>query len=269
VAFPEDASGTMAACPHCNAQILLKMSPEAMAEDGIILPGDDAPIPTKPVFKEASRTSFALDDLVACRECGVVATPAKMTRWGDDEWICFECQPPPAPLAESDPASSPEMKPAGYGVRAVAKVADGLIVGVIVWLVSVMFGGLVGKVAAAAGTLPFLPQSDWVLKAIGALVVAYPAVLLYHTAFVAMKGATPGKMFAELEVVGADGGRPTWGAAAWRFIAETVMAFTLNVFFFQANYIIAAFDTRQRTYHDVLARTRVVRDRRLKKTAYF
>ena len=99
--------------------------------------------------------------------------------------------------------------------------------------------------------------------------VAYPLIFAYHTAFVALKGGTPGKLFCEMEVIDSNGDSPSWGRAALRFLSETLLAFTLNILFFQANYVIAAFDSQKRTYHDVIAKTWVVMNRDPKKQRYF
>jgi uncharacterized RDD family membrane protein YckC len=76
---------------------------------------------------------------------------------------------------------------------------------------------------------------------------------LYQVAFIANRGATPGKMAMGLKVVTADGGPISYGRAIGRYFAQILDAFTLLI-----GYLIAFFDDERRTLHDRICGTRVI-----------
>lgn len=78
--------------------------------------------------------------------------------------------------------------------------------------------------------------------------------LAYTVYFMARHEATPGKLILGLRVVRADGSRLSVGRIVGRFFAEMLS----GVIFF-TGYVMAAFDERKRTLHDILCDTRVVK----------
>ncbi len=67
-------------------------------------------------------------------------------------------------------------------------------------------------------------------------------------------GTTPGKLLLELRVVDArTGGRPSWPRAIVRYIGYFVSALPLGL-----GFLWMLFDRRKQTWHDKLARTRVI-----------
>ncbi len=112
--------------------------------------------------------------------------------------------------------------PAGFGVRFVAALIDGLILGVFNYFLGGLFGSVVG--------------------------------IAYYVAFWAMKGQTPGKMAMGLYVISTDGKPLDWGKAIIRYVGYMVSAIILCI-----GFIMIAFDDSKRGLHDRIASTLVVK----------
>ncbi len=78
--------------------------------------------------------------------------------------------------------------------------------------------------------------------------------VLYDWIMVAQFGATLGKRAMGIEVLTTDGERPGWGTA---FVRSFVSVISSLVFMF--GYIWAFFNPQRQTWHDLAARTLVVR----------
>jgi uncharacterized RDD family membrane protein YckC len=76
----------------------------------------------------------------------------------------------------------------------------------------------------------------------------------YYVYFLSKYQATPGKMALGLKVVTPEGAPITSGTATARFFAEMLSGIICLI-----GYIMAAFDEENRTLHDRLCNTRVVR----------
>ena len=167
--------------------------------------------------------------------------------------------PPPARIASKPwrpavvgrPASTtPPL--AALGPRLVAALVDGLLVSV---LQVVLVGPLVffwssrpspGS-AEDPGVLP-------VLVPIGLAALALVVATAYHVSFWALQGATPGKHWAGLTVVGEDGSRLGWARALARGVGYAVSGATLGI-----GFLMIAFGGVG--LHDRIAGTRVVQRR--------
>ncbi|HWP35855.1 MAG TPA: RDD family protein, partial [Thermodesulfobacteriota bacterium] len=102
----------------------------------------------------------------------------------------------------------------------------------------------------SAAELHRLPAAD----AAAALVLWAAVAALYLVAFVAIEGATPGKILFRLRIVRADGGPVGWATGLRReVIGKLCSALTLGV-----GYLMVALGAK-RGLHDRLAGTRVVR----------
>jgi len=116
--------------------------------------------------------------------------------------------------------------PAGFGVRFVAVLIDGVILFV----------------------------ANWVLALIGLGLISYIAGIAYYIAFWALKGQTPGKMAMGLYVVSADGRPLDWGKAIVRYVGYMVSGFILGI-----GFLMVAFDDAKRGLHDRIASTLVIK----------
>ena len=151
-----------------------------------------------------------------------------------------------------------DARPAGFVVRAGAYLIDGaLLAAWLVWAVAV---------AALQQLAPFLesgvPPAVWAPKIVQShdvLLRALPLWLLvaalYAVAFLALEGATPGKMIFRLRVMRADGREIGLRQALLRELAGglcTALTFGLA-------YLAVAFSGEKRGLHDRLGGTLVVR----------
>jgi uncharacterized RDD family membrane protein YckC len=148
---------------------------------------------------------------------------------------------------------------AGFWIRFVAKLIDGIILGVaglILFIpVLLMFGG-----GAALGRRGFGDGAMFGPAMVGVLGVSRLIWLalstFYEVYFLSAHGATPGKMALGLKVIRADGGPISPMLAVARHFAEWVSAII-----FMIGYIMAGFDPEKRALHDRICETRVIHAR--------
>ncbi len=163
-----------------------------------------------------------------------------------------------------------------FWIRFAAKLIDGLIVAVMMFVPIFIFALILGLSAARAahgdfgatpGTTEFaasgsgsqpIPAQGVIGQAIGLLfdlifLLVYTA---YSTLFLGKFGATPGKMVLKLTVVDVSGGKIGYGRALARSGAEILSFIACLV-----GYIIAAFDDQKRALHDHMCNTRVIYNR--------
>ena len=142
---------------------------------------------------------------------------------------------------------------AGFWIRFVARVIDGIILGVVNAIVRlpfmVMFG--FGSGIGLRGGLLVAPAMAGVLGI--SLLIGLAIGIAYDVYFLSAHGATPGKMALGLRVIRADGGPISPTLALARHFAEWVSAFILMI-----GYIMAAFDLEKRALHDRICETRVI-----------
>lgn len=128
-------------------------------------------------------------------------------------------------MSDSGTGLPPGTVYASFWVRLGATVLDGLLLAVIGWII---------------------PGESWQLES---LVQA-----VYSISFLALKGATPGKMALGLKVVSVDGEPLSWGKAIIRYVASIVSGLILFI-----GYIMIAFDDQKRGLHDRIAGTYVIK----------
>jgi uncharacterized RDD family membrane protein YckC len=204
-----------------------------------------------------------------CQSCGQPLTGASR--------FCNHCgqpQPTAEVVGASSAAAAPAFTPptatayaaapavatyAGFWVRFLAIVIDGLIVGVVtgpvVLIVEAMVGfggGLLndkgelnpGQIAMLAGMFAFIVAFSVAVKAL------YEALLTASS-----KQATVGKMVFRLKVTDLNGKRLTVLRAFGRHFAKYISGMTLLI-----GYLIQPFTERRQALHDMIAGTLVVRD---------
>ena len=154
----------------------------------------------------------------------------------------------------------------GFWIRFLARLIDGIILGVINAIVRIplmlMFGigtmGLGGMgrggLGIGRGGMIFGPAMMGVLGISTLIGLALGAA--YEVYFLSNRGATPGKMALGLRVIRADGGPITPMLALGRHFAMWISAFILMI-----GYIMAAFDPEKRALHDRICETRVIYSR--------
>lgn len=181
---------------------------------------------------------------------GVVTADTLVWREGMAGW---------KPYSEAVSGAPPLTRYGGFWIRFVARVIDGIILGVVGLLIRIPAFVIMGGATLTLGDNLSPAQALAALPALlaGAAFMLFVSMAIngaYEAYFLSTRGATPGKMALGLKVVRADGGPITVGLAIGRYFASILSALTLCV-----GYIIAAFDSQKRALHDHICATRVVR----------
>jgi len=141
---------------------------------------------------------------------------------------------------------------AGFWIRFLARIVDGLILGLVNFVVTMPLG------IASFGFLTGTPDLSDIASMVGMILLATTIKVaiagVYEITLTTMKGATLGKMALGLKVVRPDGSGISAGRSAGRFFGTWLSGVILCI-----GYIIAAFDDEKRSLHDRLCDTRVIR----------
>jgi uncharacterized RDD family membrane protein YckC len=165
---------------------------------------------------------------------------------------------PPAQAGWQAPAARPAVAYAGFWLRFVAAIIDGLIlyfVGMILFLPFAasmgmgMRGMMTGRPPNLEGLLPFIHAMIRITLLRTVLHWLYYS-LLESSAW----QATLGKKALGLEVTDLDGNRISFGRATGRFFAKIISSIILFI-----GYIMAGFTEKKQALHDILAGTLVIR----------
>jgi uncharacterized RDD family membrane protein YckC len=141
---------------------------------------------------------------------------------------------------------------AGFWLRFVAAIIDGVILFVIGMIIGGISGFLIGFVMGASGSAM---QNIQLTVEIVAQIIGIIIGWLYEALLTSSsKQATLGKMALGIRVTGYDGQRISFARATGRHFAKFISAII-----FMIGYIMAAFTERKQALHDLLASTLVVR----------
>jgi uncharacterized RDD family membrane protein YckC len=168
---------------------------------------------------------------------------------------------PNASPSVSSPPAAGHVRYAGFWIRFVARLIDGVLLGVVnaiiriplVVMLGVGFGD--GRVFARGGSgLVFLPA---VMGLLGiSVIISIALAVVYEVYFVSTRGGTIGKLVLGLKIVRADGSPMTAGLALGRYFAQWLSGAILLI-----GYIMAGFDAEKRALHDHICQTRVIYSR--------
>jgi uncharacterized RDD family membrane protein YckC len=219
--------------------------------------GPGAPPPLKPAFAATQRS---------CNSCGRLFAAGDLAMFGETA-ICTDCKPAwVQQLRQGMISTVPGMhRYAGFWIRAVAQLIDGIIASMVLGAVFFMLYGdalfAIFRRAAEAGAQGTQPDpgemvalmtpimtSIWVFQ-----LAALAASLGYSVYFLVKFGATPGKMAMGIKVIRADGGPIQVGQAIGRFFAHMLSGMILYI-----GYMMAGWDDQKRALHDRLVDTRVI-----------
>jgi uncharacterized RDD family membrane protein YckC len=193
----------------------------------------------------AERTGFIPANQRWCSECLKPYPTSELAAFGGI-LVCSNCRPLFAQkLREGVPATR-TIPYAGFWIRFLATLIDGLILSV----VALLYTGLV------AGMFP-APVFDTSRVNAGQLILLGINLIVgmaFEVWFVGRFGATPGKMVCHIRVVRSDGGRVTYLRSLARHFAKILDWFTLGV-----GFVMVVFDEDRRTLHDRICDTRVMR----------
>lgn len=194
---------------------------------------------SRPEGREASSEAGASRSSAVCPRCRRTNEPGSL--------YCYECGLPLEgvrafrPTAAVGEAGDEIVELAGFWVRLVAYVLDGLILLVVALLV-----------AAAAGADAFSDAASEQLTWTDA--VSFLLDALYFTVAVAVWSTTIGKRLFRLYVVRSDGSRVGAGRALARYLSYFLSALILLI-----GFIMIGVRRDKRGLHDLICDTRVVR----------
>ena len=198
-------------------------------------------------------------DVRYCSQCGQPAPPDELASFGGT-LICPNCKYSfVQKLREGVTPIQARFSYAGFWIRFVAELIDGIILAVAGSAVMLLF--MSRSIQSMQQIRPdSTPQQA--LMAFGTLMGTFALGALvgmmigaaYEGFFVSRVGATPGKMALSLKVVRTGGGPLSLGRAIGRYFAKRLSALTLYI-----GYIIAGFDAEKRAMHDMICDTRVIK----------
>ena len=193
-----------------------------------------------------------------CAECGRPSRPDELARFGN-LMICSACKESYTQKLREGAAQPAKVSYAGFWIRFVAALIDGIIMGVVAGILQV---AVFGSFLAAArpqqiGAVPDLTAMGPYLGFLGIIyLVQIALVSTYEAFFVAKLGATPGKMVIGVKVLRPDGSPVSLGRAYGRYFSKFISGLTLFI-----GFIMAGFDSQKRALHDMICDTRVVKSR--------
>jgi uncharacterized RDD family membrane protein YckC len=201
--------------------------------------------------KRPSRTEATPDSeqSTTCSECGKAFSQEDMISY-ESAWICPDCKPIFVQKLREGVSLAGAMQYAGFWLRFLAKLIDGLILWAFNTAIYIPFVLLSAPVSeGSTGAVALFLALQMVVMFLQIAVAA-----AYTTWFLGRYGATPGKMACKIRVVIADGGKIGYGRALGRHFGEF-----LSAMIFLIGYIMAAFDDQKRSLHDRICNTRVIR----------
>jgi uncharacterized RDD family membrane protein YckC len=156
------------------------------------------------------------------------------------------------PAAPAYSAPMPGVQNAGFWLRLVAAVIDGIILGVVIWPLSLTIGIAIGL---AGGAVSMPGVGVHIVNGIVSFVLSSCASWIYEAAMESSsKQATVGKMALGLKVTDLEGQRISFARASGRHFAKYVSGMILAI-----GYIMAGFTERKQALHDMIAGTLVIR----------
>ena len=223
--------------------------------DGLAPPAPAAP----PLAGPAPIPPAAPGGDVVCAECQQVFPRESTVQYGN-VFVCAGCRPKFLQRFQAGgyvPGQG-DLRYAGFWIRFVAKIIDGIIVSIIIGipigliaLRSVMPSGGQGQ---PPNVFAIATAITWQVK-----VLSYVAGAVFVGLFLGKFGATPGKMALGLKVLAPDGSKISYGRAFGRGFAEILTQLTCYLLGF--GYWMAGFDAQKRALHDHIAGTRVIHTR--------
>ena len=143
-----------------------------------------------------------------------------------------------------------ERKYAGFWIRFVASLIDGLVLGIPLFFFQMFINLLI--LVPVMGNQAQMNTANMTVVLVNGVLSTVVTVAYYALMESSLKQATLGKMVVGVKVVDENGGRLSLGRAILRYIGKFLSAI------FYIGYIMAAFTERKRALHDFIAKTYVV-----------
>ncbi len=194
-----------------------------------------------------------------CAECGRPTPSDELARFGD-LMICPICKDSYAQKLREGVTPAARQAPrqfAGFWIRFVAVLIDGIILAVVGWVIQFALLGAMLRPDRLMNPSPEMNPGA-LGAAMGLLGLSFLINLAiacaYEAFFLGRFGATPGKMALSLKVVRPNGAPISYARAVGRYFAKQLNLMTLMI-----GYIIAGFDSEKRGLHDMICDTRVIK----------
>lgn len=189
-----------------------------------------------------------IQTVFACSQCGRPFAQSDLVQIAG-AWVCAECKPAfLSRIMASGAVVTAKWHYAGFWIRVVARLIDGIILLIVQACIALAFFGTFG-----AQFLPSMMRSVPIGRRLGFQLLSYLIAIGYETVFLHYRGATPGKMALGLKVVRSDGGPLGWGISVGRYFMYVISGLILLI-----GYIMVGFDDEKRALHDRVCDTRVI-----------
>jgi len=186
---------------------------------------------------------IATPPLQYCSECGKPWPSGELAHFGN-RLVCIDCKNTYTQKLREGVAVQSTLAYAGFWIRFVAAIIDGVILFVLGMVVQLPLAGLLKS-----------PQPEIMLMGAGVAYLIEVAIgATYEAVFISRFAATPGKMALNLKVVRPDGSSVSLERAFARYFAKI-----LSGLIFCIGFIMAGFDSEKRALHDMLCDTRVIK----------
>lgn len=225
--------------PWADVQATLTGSPAT--------PADDA---AAGAVANAWAAGAAAAGTLVCSQCHRAFSSDDLINF-QGNWVCAQCKPLFLQrLREGAVAGAMgTVQYAGFWIRFAAVFIDGLLMGFLNGIVTLLLSVIVGPLGGAHGYSPFGSS----LGPLG-IALSYLLPFIYEVYFIGKHGATVGKMACGLKVIVADGTAVGYGRSVGRYFAKILSSLTLLI-----GYIMAGFDDQKRALHDHICNTRVIK----------
>jgi uncharacterized RDD family membrane protein YckC len=185
-----------------------------------------------------------------CSQCGRALAQSDLVQIAGN-WVCAECKPAflSRVMASGAAAASPlAWRYGGFWIRVVARLIDGIVLGVAQAFIALLLFGTFG-----AQFLPSVSRSAPVGLLLSFQLLSFAIAIAYEVVLLRYQGATLGKMALGLKVVRSHGESLGWGISVGRYFMYIVSGMILLI-----GYIMAGFDSEKRALHDRVCDTRVI-----------
>lgn len=141
------------------------------------------------------------------------------------------------------------IKQAGFWIRVLATIIDGIILGILLKILSfILFGSLVSEPGTSGDFISVL------MGGIRNFILNVLVSMCYETILIGYNGQTIGKLITRIKVVNVDGSAITYSKSFARFWSKSLSALSFCI-----GYLLIAFRKDKRGLHDLIVDTKVVK----------
>src|SRR5260370_27986212 len=194
-----------------------------------------------------------IETVFSCSQCGRALAQSGLVQIAGN-WVCADCKPAfLSRLMAGGAAVTSKWHYAGFWIRVVARLIDGITVGIAQAFIALLLFGTFG-----AQFVPSVIRSAPIGLRLRFQFLSYAIAIVYEVVFLRYQGATVGKMALGLKVIRSNGESLGWGISFGRYFMYIVSGIILLI-----GYMMAGFDNEKRALHDRVCDTRVIYKRSL------